>query len=420
MADPVLSPSQETAVYRPVAGLAVAGLALACVFALILVGSGLVSFFRGLPLLLADWVLAIPLAGFIISFLGARQIRNSEGTRAGLKVATYGLWISAVCGLSYFVYFKTLELALTRQANDFLMRVDDNSGFFPRLQAAREHPAEQNRAFLLTRFPVERRRANPDQEQDMHQKFNLGQEGGVSGFLGVFRQNPLVQSLRCAGADAQIEPLGVQDWHYSQGSYIVTRVYRITTPEAVRQIALPVQSIDGEAGGSRQWRVVLGNTIKEVAAAKPTELGKRLAEYRLHARLFLGQWLQDVSKDKGFDFPSKDRTPWELAVADPDQRTAVRNRLNAQFAEGGRGQLNLQPFKKEEEVYIPYERTADKLRLTFRAQLYIPPLYSGEMQIVLETKYEPEGEVAPAWDIHEVQILYVAASSMRMPGPPGK
>src|SRR5437870_503221 len=121
MSEPVLAPPSEPPVYRPVAGLAIVGFALAGLFALIVVLGALVSFVRGMPLFLPDWLLVAPLAGFILSILGARQIRNSEGTRAGLKLTRYGLWLSAVCGLSYFVYVKTVGWAHEIQADNFLM-----------------------------------------------------------------------------------------------------------------------------------------------------------------------------------------------------------------------------------------------------------------------------------------------------------
>src|SRR5438046_426587 len=119
MADlPETMPTTGEIEYRPVSLLALAGFALASVFAGLVLLSTLVALIQGVPLFLSGWAMALALAGAAISFLALWHIRNAEGTLAGAALARWGLWLSILLGASYFVYAYVTGLALTTQAND--------------------------------------------------------------------------------------------------------------------------------------------------------------------------------------------------------------------------------------------------------------------------------------------------------------
>src|SRR5262249_21378188 len=137
------------------------------------------------------------------------EIRKSEGTRAGTTLARWGLWMSVVAGLGYFAYDKATELALTQQANNFLLVEGKDSGFFPRLlKAGADQPDDNeaavnlNAAFLLTRPASHRVGAQPSDLEGMAKQFSAED-------IRRFRANKLVRYLLQGGKkDTKIEPLG--------------------------------------------------------------------------------------------------------------------------------------------------------------------------------------------------------------------
>src|ERR1051325_7904535 len=122
---PLLMPvPQETGefVYQPLSGWAIAGFVVGIVFTLLVAISGVVGLFQGAPVFFPLWIMAIPISGVIVAQIGSEHVKNSEGTRAGAKLATAGLWLSLLSGLSYFSYYYFTGLALQSQANDFLTK----------------------------------------------------------------------------------------------------------------------------------------------------------------------------------------------------------------------------------------------------------------------------------------------------------
>src|SRR5262245_17257174 len=273
MSDPIAVPPTDSSVYRPVAGLAIAACALAILFVLIVVIGTVVSFFRGSPLLLPEWLLATPAAGFVLGYIAVRHIRNSEGTRAGLKLAQYSLWLSAVSGLTYFVYVKAVGLAVTQQANDFLMKLDKDGGFFPRLKSAKADPVELKQAFLLALSPIQRQTADPTNEAEWRKQFGEPGPDGTPSPWAAFGEMKVIALLVFHGANVTIEPLAVQDWKFVEGAYVVSRAYRVTTPEATSDYLVKVRSHEAlEPGERRKWIMI--PQFFQVTPPKLTTLGE--------------------------------------------------------------------------------------------------------------------------------------------------
>src|SRR5262245_55205260 len=99
VAPPVAERGPEPLVYRPLSGWAVGGFVLACLFVGAVFLSAVIALLTGgafvLVVLGKGW-LAFAFAAVILSFLGQSEIRKSEGTRAGAKLAAWGLWMSVV------------------------------------------------------------------------------------------------------------------------------------------------------------------------------------------------------------------------------------------------------------------------------------------------------------------------------------
>ncbi len=307
-------------VYRPLAGLAIAGFVVSCLFGGVVLLSTLIAIYQGAPFFFDNWTLLIAVAGFVLSWLGLVQIRNSEGTRAGQKLATYGLWISVVTGAGYFAYAYFTGLALGQQANRFFLEYEDDSGFFPRLQKAGKDKVELNNAFLLTLPPNERLGVHPDQQTEMIRLFDKP-SGESPGMLSRFREEKFVMGLGKGGADAHVEPLGMQNWSYEKRSYKVTCLYRVKTPEFVAVMSIAARSSEGEVEGqSRQWFVDM-TTVRDQGVEK-TRLGQGLTELRKEAVAYLEGLAADLRKhDKNVDLAGADATDWsQLEVAGDTQR----------------------------------------------------------------------------------------------------
>src|SRR5262245_50233887 len=89
VADPGADP-----VYRPISVLAMIGLGVAILYAVIVIVGGFIAFRSGSPLLLGTLMsVGVPLVAFVLCALARWQIARSEGTRAGLPMAQWGLWL---------------------------------------------------------------------------------------------------------------------------------------------------------------------------------------------------------------------------------------------------------------------------------------------------------------------------------------
>ncbi len=316
---PLLSTEQPIA-YQPVSGWAVAGCAVGGVFALLVAICTIVALSQGAPLFFPIWILGLAIVGVILSLIGQRHVQNSEGTRAGAKLAKVGFWLSLASGLCYFAYFYITGLALENQANTFVMeKTDDDSGFFPRLREAADNPAQLNAAFLLTRPANARGNANPEDEQGMRANFDVPKGDGTPGELTQFREHPFVRILfKESAKDAEITPLTVQEWHYEQRMYKIVRNYRIKTKEVDYEFRVSVFSSEAEsAGQGRKWFV----NLREVGyvARNLTEFGQGLGRLRPQARAKLNEWAFKPSQGAFKDIAAKDQTAWDRLVREDAQ-----------------------------------------------------------------------------------------------------
>ncbi len=318
MPDPTTPPATaerpiEPLVYRPVSGLAIAGLALAALFAVLLLVSVVVTFVRQEPFYLPGWVLVLAVAGGVLSALALRQIRASEGTRAGAGLARVGLWVAAIAGLGSFTFSFFTGLAIQQQANRFLMEKGPDAGFFPLLQQG-----EVNQAFLLT-MPPDKRQANPHDEKLMDRLYDMPADKKSSeGMLSMFRSMHFVQVLQQPyDPPAQIRAMGVRGWEYGGKGYKVTRTYRISTPEGEFDLPVMVQSFDSEVEGEgRKWMVVRDPSMI-LEPVRLTERGRKLSDLRDNAIAFINVSMQKLAIGQPFEL--------YLDTLPPAQRAAWRN-----------------------------------------------------------------------------------------------
>jgi hypothetical protein len=421
---PLEAPREEPQVYRPLSMLAIAGLLLAGVYVALVVIIGAIGFFSATPMFLPGWTLLLPVAAAGLSLMGQWQIRESEGTRAGLALARWGLTLSIFAGLGYAAYQYFTGLAICQQANEFLMAEDDvDSGFFPRLQSG--DPAQIDHAFLLT-MP-ENVRAGIDPKRDklkMNRAFNRGGAKEREGPLGMFRKHYLVRSLASGGKKVSVEPLGVESWVFDKGSYLVTRYYRLVTPEAALDILVPVQSTESD---QRKW--FLDFRKMDIKKLEPTPLGLALTKLSMTARAFVNR-----SGAEGELNDKTDKTDWEAVLAEPAWRP-TRDHFVKLFAERGpqrRVQLQV-PVTNSADSMPAWEVVNNRLRFTldFQCRIFGPgdvPWMGGGLIVVedqkpieLDAKNLPVPQslsTEPNWKVVGIEFARLMNVEKMMPGMP--
>ncbi|MBY0526160.1 MAG: hypothetical protein K2R98_22390 [Gemmataceae bacterium] len=304
-AAPVADPSP---VYRPLSGLAAVGFGLAVLFFAGLSVAAIVALYKGDPLLLSIGWFVLPALATVLSALGWMQVTRSEGTRAGIKLARYGLWLAVLPALCYGGWRVGHELALRKQANDF------TDAWFAQLRKSGNSDVDAYAAFWNALEPIyrdkrfdlndpelqDKLRSNPKEFEPIQQAMKARHfwgDRGQKGNLPLFFDHDLVQLVRQAGEQAQIESQGVRRLDYHGGSapgYLVEQSYRITTPEAVFDVAVPVRGVDSKEGKRRQWHIVMSEA--RVLDASPTPRGMLMAKLHLDSRRFAADWAKKLNQ----------------------------------------------------------------------------------------------------------------------------
>jgi hypothetical protein len=287
MAEPSTFPDEHAVaplVYRRISGFAIAGLIAGLLSAICVLVAGAAAFFARTPLLLPAPVLALFFVGAGLSLAALMLISRSEGVLAGTRLAVTGLLISGVFGLGYLAYYGAIYFALKEQADRFTVNW---------LNLIKNNKLDH--AFLETHPPEQRAGINPDNLQELKIRFNqrpLAAPGPRErrGLLDMFRRHKFVHTLVQGGPSATIEGLGVKNWEYTNGGYKVTRIYRVTTPEGIFQVSIPVKGSESKTHEyeGRQWYVEANDL--QVVKIEPTELGVAVHSLDSLSHRFAQEW----------------------------------------------------------------------------------------------------------------------------------
>jgi hypothetical protein len=423
---PAAPPLSATIAYRPISGFAIAGVAFAGLFALLMLMVVGVAFTQGTPFFFSPWVLLLPAAGLVLSLMARSQIRGSEGTRAGEPLARTGLWISLLTGLGYFVYYYVTGLAVTSQANNFFMEPGQDMGFFPHLQKADSSSTDFNAAFLLSLPPGGRGNVRPDDELAMLRQHDMVGGDGAPGHLSTFRTTPLARIFTNgpAGEKVAVAALGVQGWGFEHGSYFVRRNYRITTPEAIAEFSMLARSSEGEAAGEqRKWYA----DLKQVPppAFKLTALGENLVFLRGQSQKAIDLWKSDLSAGKSWKFSgSADATAWGRLMLTELQLAHIKARTKELFEGKEPNGLVTLSVPPPAIPLTDWTMVDGKLRIGHAFKMSLEPRtaepFMLEGRIVVETKapFDPRNPTPePEWVVHSVSIIRAVPMNAKK-GPP--
>jgi hypothetical protein len=274
--------------YRPLAILAVIGLAVGVLFAVLVVANVVAGLTRGVPpFSLGSGFLLVPLVGTALTLVAMGQIRRSEGTRAGMALAGWGLGLNLVFGLGYGVADFATALAVRQQAEKFL--VDPATGFVARLK----QPDGVNLAFLMTQLPEYRGDLSSSRNNDeIEARFDKWDSGQPSR-LAHFRNHYIVRLLHQANArgerTAEVKVRGVRS-EFREG-YWVSVLLEIQNEEFTALAPLIVRTKD-TGTGEREW-FVDSNQLP----GRPKELvlsphGQEMYLLREHSHKLAEAWIR--------------------------------------------------------------------------------------------------------------------------------
>jgi hypothetical protein len=304
---PALPPASDTTVrYRSLSAPAVIGLIVSALFAAWLAVTAADALRTGKPLLIQPGWLLVPLGGAVISGWGWLQIHRSEGSRAGVRPAQWGVLLGTLSALSYGAWYVMTALALGLQAREFTdawfdnlrqSKADDRAGhvaFWCSLP-----PLQRDSSFGELASSVEREKllADPARFQAFEGSLRgryLSGERRRKGPLPLFFEHEVVQLVRQAGAEAEIESLGVRDWEHVEGSapgYKVEQAYRVQTPDGVFELTVPVLSLDKDR---RRWWILLAEAA--ITQREYTPRGRLVEQLRLDSYRFADNWVKKFNE----------------------------------------------------------------------------------------------------------------------------
>jgi hypothetical protein len=304
---PAVTPD-AAATYRPVSGLAVAALGVAVLAAVVIVIAGVAAKLKGRPVLLPSLFLLAGL-GLALSLTARWQIRRAEGTRAGIKLANWGLWLSLLFGLGYAAYYAATDLALREQAEGIADR------WFAFLAKG-----EAEKAFRLTRPPGQQRGLPEDNPEEIRKRFGATE-------LAIFLRSDLPRMFRTWPDKTRVQFVGVRDSDITPQGYQVDLNYEVRTPEGLYTVIISTLGHDDPATGGRDWQVVFNRS--GTSRDKPpllTKLGRMTYECQAQIqRLFLPAW----QKSLGENAPIESLLRIEGNVPPDAQRAALAKEIHS-------------------------------------------------------------------------------------------
>jgi hypothetical protein len=329
--------------YRPLSLLALAGFALAAVYAFLVVLGGLVPVATQYPRLCALLAVAAPLVGaqagllsrkrsaarvagaagagllallvvlgvggllaysgtnpwlflsgagwFVVAaaalvcWMARSRIAASEGTLGGAGLANWGLALSLVSGLIYAAYLSSNTFAVRGQAREVAEE-------FIKLIADKNDPDSLLKAFQLT-LPAQSRQT-ADLRRVIEVQHNVTQDpsGRMPGAFSQFRNSQYVRLIRMGADKVSFERVNMSE--YERGAYRVGLIYRVEGPYGAVFVQVGTQGteVTDETGTRRRWQVMTEGCKAD--EYRPNELAKQLDAGSRVAHDVVNAWMEQV------------------------------------------------------------------------------------------------------------------------------
>lgn len=385
------APAATDRPYRAVSGWAAAGLGLAVVYFLGLAAAVVVAVRAGQPLQVPPATLLVPVAAAGLCAAGWLQVRRSEGLRAGAFLAKLGLFLSLLSGSTFAAYWYFTEGALRIQAADFTRQW---------LEDVRRSPGNETdlcAAFAATLDPATRAQLpdfdSPEQRKkwaDDPKEFRAVRDEMRRRFfrdrgpLARFPENELVARVRQGGDATTFEAKGVRDWRYQSAprpGYRLEQDYRVTTPEGVFDVVIPVLRADADY----RWQVLLGEV--EFKKTKLSALGGLLRDLRLDNRRFAADWAKELANGNPAAASGDLVSVGDLETSDDRvSRGAVEKAARALFDPANKGLGSITVAAPNVLPASPWKLTADELLFEQPFKATLPGGYRCEGRLVVATR----------------------------------
>jgi hypothetical protein len=261
--------------YKPLSWLAVAAIAVAGAYLVfVLVTGGAALWYKKptlniFPLFLAG-------TGLVLAVVARAQIRRSEGTRDGRRMAGAAWWISVLGGAAYGAYLYASILALRQQSDKVALEW---------LDLLKQGKTDQ--AFLYVIDPASRQNVNPENRFELEGRF-----GG--GLLPTFRSSELVRFYHRNGADVEVTPLGMSGWQQVEGGYQVESAFKLRAPEGSFTLNIMLIGSEGPNVAGREWHIRFSD--QSLVTNSRTTYGRLLLELLGEAGGVSQAWLESLSR----------------------------------------------------------------------------------------------------------------------------
>jgi hypothetical protein len=376
--------------YQPVAPMAVFAILLASLLTILVISLVGVGLYIRKPVIVWELLLLAGL-GLFLSVFARIQIRNSEGTRTGLRLATTAWWMCVLGGAGYGAYVLAMEQAIRSQS------VEVSRKWFDELSKP-----DQNVAFLQTIEPARRGRINPADEEQLKAEFSTGA-------LAMFRSNELVRLFQRSGKDCRAEFIGIKDWKPNKTGYEVAQQWKVISPEGTFQITVYLMAFENKETATRDW-VVVNPSEQSISLSRRTTYGRLHMELISEAGSVARKWQESV-------LGSQRDIAVSLCLSPADRERSERQRMARLFVSGGLGST-IQPVLVPPQFYGEFFRGigGKKILSDDRLQNFLSIWNKGMIFPAGMMARSPTGESTPTLSVKPESIRYTVGVDMTLPG----
>lgn len=382
----------------------VVGLSLAGFYALVGL-AGLVGFSGTNPWMLPGWTLLLPIGTALLCWLARVRISQSEGTLGGSELARWGLGLSLCFGLLYLAYMAAGTFAVRQQAADFSRQW---------LDLIRQ--GEMDQAFLLTLSPTARPAPDaPDLRESIEAQFNIPR-GPDNGPYSNFLRSVFVRAIQMGGPETTCELTGITP-DFDQGMYKVKCQYHVTTIYADFDLILLVQGTEtGKAGASRVWQIMMDVTGM-TDAPQYTQAGRELIAAASAAGPLMVDFRKaleehDIDRAYGLTLPEDQRAQrQEMAIATLTGLTGPAGRPATNTYLAGRAKFMAGDF------------------IAFGPKFWAGKAYRQTVIDEMKTVFTPNGwavrfltaprQQVPSWEVKDGLTMVKFTETVSLPEPAG-
>jgi hypothetical protein len=263
--------------YQPVSVTAVVAFIVAILLVIFFLLLGGNAFLKRKPFY-SSWLLAMAIIGFALAVAARVQIRRSEGTRSGLKLATIAWWLTIMVGAGYGAYLGTSRYALDKQSREYAQ-----DWFSLLANLSDPNPVEREgsyyAAFWRTLDPTRRATISERDKDTLELEFPKQ--------MDPFRRSQLVRYYqRSRKGDIKIDHESMTNWEEIPNGYRVDQLFQLRSPEGVFSTLLRMDAREDAQG--RSWRI---DGRDETKFKVITDFGYATETLQADARKFADDWL---------------------------------------------------------------------------------------------------------------------------------